>query len=342
MWYVLLDCLFFIAMRWNIGFAYLGLLEFSRGWSGEGHDMIGTIVLNNIDESTERFVCSLLGITYPLKPHMRLLGRWADQPPEDLSWTLGQHFANVPFHSCGSFDLARDCSKGCIVSALANYVAVSMNKNESEQDREIAMKMIIHLLGDIHNPVHMGYLEDKGGNNIPLAGFETARYPANLHNVWDFHIPIRFKNTPFVNNIQAPQKDKLVDDWLAQLSTSGNRANLSPSQLRQSLAKLFTDMATETVSYVCQAYRHMSGDEVGKGPWIQSGDGLTPKYMNRMALVAQDRIRKAGVRLAKILKFISSNESSPQSPETPKEGDTNTSVIPSFIIATMYVMLFIN
>ncbi len=266
--------------------------------------MIGTIALNNMSPVATGFVCSLLEIACPLQPHMKGLGRWADNPPDELLWTRDQHFANIPYRSCGAFDLARDCATDCIVSALRGYIITSMDESAPKTDRQTAIRMIIHLVGDIHNPVHMGYLEDKGGNNIPVGGFDSARYPANLHNLWDFHIPIRFKNTPFVQNIQPPQRDVRLDSFASSFVES----KVQKDALQTSLKQLLTEIASETTAYVCQAYRHMVGDQPGKGPWIQSGEAPSPMYMNRMSLVAQDRIRKAGVRLAKILDFIATHQ----------------------------------
>ena len=297
--------------------------------------MIGTIALNNMASGSADFVCSVLELTCPLQPHIKSLGRWADQPPDDLSWTLGLHFANIPYHTCGSFDLTRDCSKDCIVSALVRYIITSMDTQALQEDKQTAIKMIIHLFGDIHNPVHMGYREDKGGNDIPVGGFENARYPANLHNVWDFHIPIRFKNTAFAQNITPPQKDQLVDAFVAAFI----KKKVDRSTLETSLKKLISDIASETTSYVCQAYRHIAGDVVGGGPWIQPGESPGPIYMNRMTLVGQDRIRKAGVRLAKMLDFISTHQVGDGGEPNAGKGNTTLTVVSIIIAISLYTLL---
>jgi hypothetical protein len=210
-----------------------------------------------------------------------------------------------------------------------------MDNQASQEDRQVAIKMVIHLIGDIHNPVHMGYREDKGGNNIPVGGFENAEYPANLHNVWDFHIPIRFKNTPFARNITPPQKDQLVDSFTSAFSVKKIERNV----LEQSLKKLFSDIATETASFVCQAYRHMAGDVPGVGPWIQPGESPGPIYMNRMILVGQDRIRKAGVRLGKMLDFISTHQVGETDPNAKKDNTTLSSVVSIIVAISIYTFL---
>jgi len=315
--------------------SYLNLIGISYSWAGEGHDMIGKIALNNMAPGSGDFVCSVLQLTCPLQPHINELGRWADKPPDNLSWTQGLHFANIPYHSCGGFDLSRDCSKDCIVSALVRYIITSMDNQASQEDRQVAIKMVIHLIGDIHNPVHMGYREDKGGNNIPVGGFANARYPANLHNLWDFHIPIRFKNTPFAQNITPPQKDQLVDSFTSTFSTKKVDRNV----LESSLKRLISDIATETTSYVCQAYRHMAGDGPGNGPWIQAGDSPGPIYMNRMTLVGQDRIRKAGVRLGKMLDFISTHQVGENDPNAKKDNTTWSSVVSVIVTMSVCVIL---
>lgn len=280
------------------------VLQNSLEWAGEAHDMIGRIALNNLPSSSSGFICALLDKRCPLEDHINGLGRWADNPEPELLWTRKLHYANIPFHTCGSFYFKRDCAKDCVVSALRRYITVSMDESASKEDRKIALKLVIHLVGDIHNPVHLGYLEDHGGNKIPVAGFGHHDIPVVLHNVWDFHIPIRFKNTPFVQNIKPPQRDDKLDAFTSRFPAKF----VDYDTLQASLTQLLIDIASESTALVCQAYRHMAGDETGKGPWIQPGDTLLPMYINRMSLVAQDRIRKAGVRLAKILDFIATHQ----------------------------------
>jgi len=166
-----------------------------------------------------------------------------------------------------------------------------MDANVAQEDKELAMKMIIHLLGDIHNPVHIGFREDTGGNDIPISGIVNARFPPNLHNIWDFHLLVRFNRKMFVQNIHPPQQDTIMD-------TLASKDEVTYKDIRDAMI----DIATETSRLVCDAYRHVEGNR----RWIEPNDPLEAQYMNQMSLVAQGQIRKAGIRLAKIIDIMAS------------------------------------
>jgi hypothetical protein len=298
---------------------YFQAFQISIEWSGEGHDMIGSIAVTNMSPEATTFVCSILQLTCPLQPHMPELGRWADNPPDELKWTRNQHYTNIAYRKC-VFDSSRDCGEDCTVTALMRYIITSMDENASKGERQTAIRMIIHLVGDMHNPVHMGYLADRGGNNIPISGFVGQTIPVNLHNVWDYHIPIRFKDTNFVQNFPPPQRDDRVDMFIEAFP----QKKVNKAALQVSLKNLLTGIASETTAYVCQAYRHVANDGSGQGPWIKSGEELTPNYMNQMEVVVKDRISKAGVRLAKIFDFVSTHQLSHSTDPKAPPGDAGS------------------
>jgi hypothetical protein len=107
---------------------------------------------------------------------------------------LGGGFS-APFHyidaedsppsSC-NVDYQRDCGDGgCVISAIQNYTTRVQDKSLSDEERNKALKFIVHFLGDIHQPLHDEAL-DVGGNtiNVTFDGDNT-----NLHSVWDTSIP---------------------------------------------------------------------------------------------------------------------------------------------------------
>lgn len=72
--------------------------------------------------------------------------------------------------------------QGDSVTALNTYTKVLKNKNASRTDKQLALKMIVHIIGDLHQPLHAGNGTDRGGNDMKLEFFwETS----NLHRVWD-------------------------------------------------------------------------------------------------------------------------------------------------------------
>jgi hypothetical protein len=96
--------------------------------------------------------------------------------------------------------LERDCkAEGCVVTALANYTARSLDPSLPIYERAAAAKFVVHFIGDLHQPLHN---EDvaRGGNGIHVK-WHGSEY--NLHHVWDSSIAEQLiggsKRRPFVN-----------------------------------------------------------------------------------------------------------------------------------------------
>ena len=108
---------------------------------------------------------------------------WADE----VEWSGELHFAQTPFRQCGDgFRIDRDCGKNkrCIVPAIANYTERAMLYGAEPEIRAEALRFLIHFVGDIHQPLHLGFEKDLGGNRIRLL------YPSqySLHGAWDEYL----------------------------------------------------------------------------------------------------------------------------------------------------------
>ena len=90
------------------------------------------------------------------------VANWADQVKSNpaYSWSYGYHFVDTPDWAC-NFDYSRDCADdSCVVGAIANYTKRLQSYTGSEQ--EVALKFVIHFVGDVHQPLHCGFTSDKG------------------------------------------------------------------------------------------------------------------------------------------------------------------------------------
>ena len=107
---------------------------------------------------------------------------WADQVRPTLPETAPWHFVNVPLDASG-YDRARDCRRGdCVVEAIRYFRWVLADTSAPRGVRIEALKFLIHFVGDLHQPLHVGERGDRGGNDyaVTFRGRET-----NLHSVWD-------------------------------------------------------------------------------------------------------------------------------------------------------------
>ena len=147
-------------------------------WGPEGHWIIGRIAQEHLVPNAANRVRLLLGSGVTLAD----AGSWADEIREERPETASWHYINIPPEAT-EFDLARDCANDdCITAQLRRFVGiVRLGVRDPEQRRE-ALRFLIHFMGDLHQPLHAGYGQDRGGNDLEVVFREQ---PRNLHSLWD-------------------------------------------------------------------------------------------------------------------------------------------------------------
>jgi len=149
-------------------------------WSGLGHRLIARIAAERISAPVRAEVDTLLGgLT------LREVAVWADSIRPTRPETGPFHYINVPVDSAFT-DWRRYCpAAGCILEALERYRALLADRSQHRAVRSEALRWVVHLVGDLHQPLHVGERGDRGGNDVPVLweGFRT-----NLHSVWDGRI----------------------------------------------------------------------------------------------------------------------------------------------------------
>ncbi len=149
----------------------------SRAWDREGHALIAQLAQKQLTPAARLEVDRLLS----LEPGatMASVSSWADEhrSPKTARW----HFVNFPRGTC-EYDASRDCEGGqCVVAAIeqqADVLATSVD----DGTRLRALKYLVHFVADVHQPLHAGYADDKGGNKFQVQAFGHG---SNLHRVWD-------------------------------------------------------------------------------------------------------------------------------------------------------------
>lgn len=149
----------------------------AHAWGSQGHQVIAGLALAQLTPKARAEVDRLLS----LEPGETLVSvsTWADEHknPSTARW----HYVNFPRDSC-SFDSARDCPDGkCLVAAIEQQTAV-LTSSVQDEKRINALKYLVHLVGDVYQPLHAGYFDDKGGNKYQLQAFMRG---SNLHALWD-------------------------------------------------------------------------------------------------------------------------------------------------------------
>ncbi len=146
-------------------------------WGKDGHQVVAGLADTQLSVKARAEVDRLLA----LEPGQTLIAisTWADEHrnPATAPW----HYANFPRSTC-TYDALRDCPDGnCVVGAIAKQLEV-LSSNAPDDVRLKALKYVVHFEADVHQPLHTGYADDKGGNGYQLQAFMRG---SNLHSFWD-------------------------------------------------------------------------------------------------------------------------------------------------------------
>lgn len=152
-------------------------------WGPEGHAIIADIAQRHLTPQAAHAVAQLLareGLT-----RLDQVSSWPDEIRKDHPETGPWHYVDIPLRA-PRYVAGRDCSQGaCVVAKLPHFVRVLGNPAAPLQARLEALKWVVHLTGDIHQPLHDADHDDKGGNDVKLVYFG---HPTNLHRMWDTNI----------------------------------------------------------------------------------------------------------------------------------------------------------
>jgi hypothetical protein len=147
-------------------------------WGVDGHRLIGDLAQQQLSPKARAEVGRLLN----LEPGATLgsIANWADEhrSPADSPW----HYVNLPRNGGCRFEAARDCTQGqCVVAAIDRQAAI-LGARGADADRLKALKYVVHFVADVHQPLHAGFADDRGGNTVQLQAYGRG---TNLHAVWD-------------------------------------------------------------------------------------------------------------------------------------------------------------
>ncbi len=146
-------------------------------WGTEGHQVIAQIAQSSLTPKATQAINRLLALESEVS--LASISTWADEHKSKT--TAPWHYINFPQNSC-NYIPERDCKNGdCIVKALNKQIK-TLKSNNSDQKKLHALKYVVHLMGDIHQPLHAGFGNDKGGNTYQIQAFGKG---TNLHSVWD-------------------------------------------------------------------------------------------------------------------------------------------------------------
>lgn len=171
-----------------------------QAWSPQGHRLVALLATNHLTPTAQQNVSSLLG-----GATLADVAVWADHYLEGNNQTSFWHYVNIPLDAT-TYDRDRDCPRqpgvsaggrgdrwrDCVVDRILYNQERLANPSLDRADRTIALKFLVHFIGDLHQPFHALGVE-RGGNGIRVSAFgsptcsydDGTPYPCNLHGVWD-------------------------------------------------------------------------------------------------------------------------------------------------------------
>ncbi|KAL8160199.1 hypothetical protein V2J09_001736 [Rumex salicifolius] len=167
-----------------------------EAWSKEGHIITCRIAQDLLEEEAEAAIRELL--PEQANGDLSAVCGWADQIRifHKYRWTSPLHYIVTPDYYC-DFDYQRDCVDDygnedmCVAGAILNFTSQLQHYKQpasaSQYNFTEALLFLSHFVGDIHQPLHIGFEGDEGGNTIALRWFKRK---SNLHHgAWAKDVP---------------------------------------------------------------------------------------------------------------------------------------------------------
>jgi hypothetical protein len=281
-------------------------------WSDSGHYFAADIANIVMKQSTRFWVHSQIGGGAKFDAALRAASIWADHEGQSEE-TDEYHFVHTPYRVCSPYVSERDCGFGgsgkCLVSGIDRYF-----KDAVTAAGPVAVKMLIHLIADLFQPLHTGFAEDHGGNSIDLVNTDAVGEGISLHAYWD-----RLVTT------ESLASDGTV---LSRKSILARASSVNIGQLNIALnspngvSAWFAGLVSENSKTNTCGFAYVQTD----GSWIRSGDLLDSQYEMPARQRAINLLISAGVVLGKTLDHIAGvwnarkvvpDISRPVVPETP-------------------------
>jgi hypothetical protein len=190
---IILCCLFF----------YLPFA--SMAWGVLGHRIIGQIADSYLTKNTKKAIAGILGTE-----SVAMSSNWPDFIKSDPSYNYlsSWHYINLKGGlSQDSLQLFLNADTATDAYTKLNFLIAELkNKNLDQQKKILYLRLLIHIVGDIHQPLHVRH-EEQGGNRIRVTWFKDS---TNLHTVWDSQL-INFQQlsyTEYASAINFTSKDQ--------------------------------------------------------------------------------------------------------------------------------------
>ena len=231
-------------------------------WGATGHRTVGQIATTYLKGSAKRKIKKLLH-----GQSLAYVSTFGDEIKSDKRYNkfYTWHYINMPLDA--DYDASKQNPDGDLVSGINYCKKIIKDKNSSDDDKVFYLKLLVHLIGDLHQPLHVGLAEDKGGNDFKVQWFYKD---TNLHSVWD---------------------SKMIDDYNMSYSELAKNADkLSKAQVKAIQEGSVIDWVNDTHVLTKKVYDS-----------VKPGENLRYRYSYLYFNTVRSQLQKGGIRLAKVL-----------------------------------------
>lgn len=258
------------ALKKSILFAlFIYLPIHTMAWGQLGHRIVGQIAESHLNAKAKTAVKNILG-----NESLAMCANWADFVKSDRAYDYLStwHYINFPggladaeLNSILKADTATD-----VYTKIIFLTKELKNKSLAQDKKVMYLRLLVHFVGDVNQPMHTGHLEDKGGNDIKLSWFGKS---SNLHALWD---------------------SDLIESQELSYTEYAKAINFCTPQQKTAWQK---DPLTKWIE---DSY-HISQKLYGN---VTTGDKLSYRYIYDNLATANQQLLKGGVRLAGLLNEI--------------------------------------
>lgn len=249
---------------------FLFIVSFSNGnnkddWGKNGHRTTAKIAEGYLKKRAKRKIGKLLD-----GKSLALVSTFGDDIKSDPAYRKysSWHYVNIPPEK--TYEEIKDELGENLIWAIQKCVLKLKDENTPKNEQQFFLKMLVHLVGDLHQPLHVGHAEDKGGNDINVKWFNKR---TNLHRVWD--------------------SDMIEFFEMSYSDLARNQEELSRREVKTIQEGNVRDWAMDSKNLVEKVYASTKKDEK-----------LYYRYMYDWFDVVRTQLQKGGIRLAKLLNEI--------------------------------------
>lgn len=253
-----------------IAFALIYVPFTAGAWGVLGHRIVGEVADYYLSVKARKAVQQILGTE-----SMAMAANWADFIKSDTAYNYlsNWHYVNLP-ESLSQSDVFTFLDKQPgpnIYNKTNEMIVVLKNPKSTAEQKKLALRMVIHLMGDMHQPMHTARKDDLGGNKILLTWFGEK---SNLHRVWDEGL-VDFQQLSYTEYTKA------INHPTALQLGAWQRSSLK-------------DCVFESYQICNKIY----------ATGVKNDDKLSYRYNFDWIDTVNEQLLKGGVRLAKVLNDI--------------------------------------